>query len=125
MADLNIKILVVDDFATMRKIVGNLLRQLGFGNIHDADDGTIALAKLKNEKFDFVISDWNMPKMSGLELLKSVKVDANLKDIPFMMVTAEALSENIIAAIQAGASDYIVKPFNAATLEAKIKKIFK
>ena len=125
MADLNIKILVVDDFATMRKIVGNLLRQLGFGNIHDADDGTIALAKLKNEKFDFVISDWNMPKMSGLELLKSVKGDANLKDIPFMMVTAEALSENIIAAIQAGASDYIVKPFNAATLEAKIKKIFK
>tara|TARA_B100001964_G_C13793215_1_gene405422 strand:- start:116 stop:541 length:426 start_codon:yes stop_codon:yes gene_type:complete len=125
MADLDMKILVVDDFATMRKIVTNLLRQLGFKNIQDADDGTTALAKLKEEKFDFVISDWNMPKMSGLELLKTVKGDADLKDTPFMMVTAEALKENIIAAIQAGANDYIVKPFNAATLEEKIKKIFK
>ena len=122
--DSNMKILVVDDFATMRKIVGNLLRQLGFKNIHSADDGSTALAKLKNEKFDFVISDWNMPKMSGLELLKSLKGDAEMKDIPFMMVTAEALKENIIAAVQAGASDYIVKPFNAASLEEKIKKIF-
>ena len=125
MADLDMKILVVDDFATMRKIVTNLLRQLGFKNIKDADDGTTALAKLKEEKFDFVISDWNMPKMSGLELLKTVKADADLKDTPFMMVTAEALKENIIAAIQAGANDYIVKPFNASTLEEKIKKIFK
>ena len=125
MADLNMKILVVDDFATMRKIVGNLLRQLGFKNIEEADDGTTALEKLKNEKIDFIVSDWNMPKMSGLELLKSVKGDADLKDIPFMLVTAEALKENIIAAIQAGANEYIVKPFNAITLEEKIKKIFK
>ena len=121
----NMKILVVDDFATMRKIITNLLRQLGFKNITDADDGTTALEKLKGEKFDFIISDWNMPKMSGLELLKTVKGDADLKDVPFMMVTAEALKENIIAAIQAGANDYIVKPFNATTLEEKINKIFK
>ena len=121
----NMKILVVDDFDTMRKIITNLLRQLGFKNITDADDGTTALAKLKEGKFDFISSDWNMPKMSGLELLKTVKGDADLKDVPFMMVTAEALKENIIAAIQAGANDYIVKPFNATTLEEKINKIFK
>lgn len=123
-ADLNMKILVVDDFATMRKIIKNLLTQLGFKNLSEADDGSSALAKMKDEKFDFIISDWNMPKMSGLELLKSTRSDPDLKDLPFMMVTAEALKENIIAAIQAGASDYIVKPFNAATLEGKIKKIF-
>jgi two-component system chemotaxis response regulator CheY len=122
--DLDMKILVVDDFATMRKIVTNLLRQVGFKNIQDADDGATALVKLKAEKFDFIISDWNMPKMSGLELLKAVRGDADMKATPFMMVTAEALKENIVAAIQAGASDYIVKPFNAATLEGKIKKIF-
>lgn len=124
MPDQDMKILIVDDFATMRKIIRNLLGQLGYKNLHEADDGTTALAKMKNEKFDFIISDWNMPKMSGLDLLKSAKGDAELKDIPFMMVTAEALKENIIAAIQAGANDYIVKPFNAATLEGKIKKIF-
>ncbi|MDP6625066.1 MAG: response regulator [Nitrospinota bacterium] len=117
--DLDMKILVVDDFATMRKIVTNLLRQVGFKNIQDADDGATALVKLKAEKFDFIISDWNMPKMSGLELLKAVRGDADMKATPFMMVTAEALKENIVAAIQAGASDYIVKPFNAATLEGK------
>ena len=122
--DLDMKILVVDDFATMRKIVTNLLRQVGFKNIQDADDGATALVKLKAEKFDFIISDWNMPKMSGLELLKAVRGDADMKATPFMMVTAEALKENIVAAIQAGASDYIVKPFNTATLEGKIKKIF-
>lgn len=124
MADQNINLLVVDDFATMRKIVRNLLNQLGFKNLHEADDGTTALAKLKKEKFDFALADWNMPEMSGLELLKKAKADKELKDIPFLMVTAEALKENIIAAIQAGASDYIVKPFNAVTLENKIKKIF-
>lgn len=122
--DTNMKILVVDDFATMRKIIRNLLAKSGFKNIYEADDGTTALAKLQNEKFDFVISDWNMPKMSGLDLLKNLKADEILKNTPFMMVTAEALKENIIAAIQAGANDYIVKPFNAATLEGKIKKIF-
>lgn len=124
MADQNMKILIVDDFATMRKIVRNLLNQSGFKNIHEADDGTTALAKVKKEKFDFVLADWNMPKMSGLMLLKKAKADKELKDIPFLMVTAEALKENIIAAIQAGASDYVVKPFNAVTLENKIKKIF-
>ena len=124
MTDLDIKILVVDDFATMRKIVSNLLRQLGFQNIKEADDGATALAKLKEEKFDFVVSDWSMPKMTGLELLKSVRADANLKDIPFMLITAEALKDNIVAAIEAGASNYIVKPFNATTLNEKIKKIF-
>ncbi len=124
MADLSMKILVIDDFATMRKIIKNLLTQLGYKNIFEADDGTTALELLKSDKFDFIISDWNMPKMSGLELLKTAKADENLKTIPFMMVTAEALKENIIAAIQAGASDYIVKPFNAATLEGKIKSIF-
>lgn len=124
-ADLNIKILVVDDFATMRKIVINLLGQLGYKNIEQADDGSSALKKIKEEKFDFIISDWNMPKMTGLELLKTVKGDENFKDIPFMLITAEALKGNIMAAIQAGANDYIVKPFNAATLEEKIKRIFK
>ncbi len=124
MADLSMKVLVVDDFATMRKIIKNLLTQLGYKNIFEADDGTTALELLKSDKFDFIISDWNMPKMSGLELLKTAKADENLKTIPFMMVTAEALKENIIAAIQAGANDYIVKPFNAETLEGKIKSIF-
>lgn len=124
MADPSMKILVVDDFATMRKIIRNLLTQLGYKNVFDADDGTTALEQLKTDKFDFIISDWNMPKMSGLDLLKSVKANDDLKNIPFMMVTAEALKENIIAAIQAGANDYIVKPFNASTLEEKIKTIF-
>lgn len=124
MADPSMKILVVDDFATMRKIIRNLLTQLGYKNVFDADDGTTALEQLKTNKFDFIISDWNMPKMSGLDLLKSVKANDDLKNIPFMMVTAEALKENIIAAIQAGANDYIVKPFNASTLEEKIKTIF-
>ncbi len=125
MVDTNMKILAVDDFATMRKIVTNLLRQLGFHNIEDANDGTTALKKLKKEKFDFVITDWNMPKMSGFELLKTVKGDAEQKHIPVMMVTAEALKENIKTAIQAGANYSIVKPFNAARLEEKIKTIFK
>ncbi|MBF0352394.1 MAG: chemotaxis response regulator CheY [SAR324 cluster bacterium] len=123
-ADKEMNILVVDDFSTMRRIVKNILRQLGFNNIVEADDGTTAMAKLKSEKIDFVITDWNMPKMTGMELLKEIRTDANLKSIPVLMVTAEALQENIIAAVKAGVSNYIVKPFDAKTLSDKINKIF-
>lgn len=117
-------ILVVDDFSTMRRIVKNILRQLGFNNISEADDGTTAMAKLKQDKIDFVITDWNMPKMTGMELLKEIRTDPNLKAIPVLMVTAEALQENIIAAVKAGVNNYIVKPFDAKTLSDKIAKIF-
>ena len=123
-ADKNMRILVVDDFSTMRRIVKNILRQLGFTNIVEADDGTTAMAKLKAEKIDFVITDWNMPKMTGLELLKEIRADADMKAIPVLMVTAEALQENIIAAVKAGVSNYIVKPFDAKTLSDKLSKIF-
>ena len=123
-ADKNMKILVVDDFATMRRIVKNILRQLGFTNIVEADDGTTGMAKLKSEKIDFVITDWNMPKMTGLELLKEIRADADMKDLPVLMVTAEALQENIVAAVKAGVSNYIVKPFDAQTLGEKLAKIF-
>ena len=122
--DTSIKVLIVDDFATMRRILKNILKQLGFKNLVEADDGTTALAKLKTEKIDFIVTDWNMPKMSGLDLLKEVRSDAAMKDIPVLMVTAEALQENIIAAIKAGVSNYIVKPFDAATMSEKIDKIF-
>lgn len=124
MPDLDMKILVVDDFATMRRIVKNILRQLGYKNIEEADDGDVALGMLKSQPFDFVISDWNMPKMSGLELLKSVRSDEQLQDIPFLMVTAEAQKENIIEAVKAKVSNYIIKPFTAETLSEKIAKIF-
>ena len=117
-------ILVVDDFSTMRRIVKNILRQLGFSNIIEADDGTTALAKLRSEKIDFVITDWNMPKMTGMELLKEIRADEKLKALPVLMVTAEALQENIIAAVKAGVNNYIVKPFDAKTLGEKINKIF-
>ena len=123
-ADKSMNILVVDDFSTMRRIVKNILRQLGFTNIIEADDGTTALAKLKSEKIDFVITDWNMPKMTGMELLKEIRADAGLKHLPVLMVTAEALQENIISAVKAGVNNYIVKPFDAQTLSAKIDKIF-
>ena len=123
-ANKDMRILVVDDFSTMRRIVKNILRQLGFNNVVEADDGTTALAKLKTEKIDFVVTDWNMPKMSGLELLKEIRSDEGMKHIPVLMVTAEALQENIIAAIKAGVSNYIVKPFDAATMSDKIDKIF-
>lgn len=123
-ADKNMNILVVDDFSTMRRIVKNILRQLGFTNIVEADDGTTAMAKLKSEKIDFVITDWNMPKMTGLELLKEIRADPDMKDMPVLMVTAEALQENIIAAVKAGVSNYIVKPFDAQTLGEKLAKIF-
>lgn len=123
-ADTSMRILIVDDFATMRRIVRNILKQLGYTNAEDADDGTSALALLKSEKFDFVITDWNMPKMTGLDLLKSIRSDPNLKNIPVLMVTAEALQENIVAAAKAGVNDYVVKPFDAQTLKGKIDKIF-
>jgi two-component system, chemotaxis family, chemotaxis protein CheY len=119
-----LKFLVVDDFSTMRRIVRNLLKELGFANVEEAEDGAIALQKLKAGKFEFVVTDWNMPNMDGLTLLQSIRADANLKHLPVMMITAEAKKENIIAAAQAGASGYIVKPFTAATLSEKMEKIF-
>lgn len=124
MADQNLKFLVVDDFSTMRRIVRNLLKELGYSNADEAEDGVIALAKLRNEHFDFVVSDWNMPNMDGLVLLQSIRADAALASLPVLMVTAEAKKENIIAAAQAGANGYIVKPFTAATLDEKLVKIF-
>lgn len=120
----NTKMLVVDDFSTMRRIVRNLLKELGFTNVHEAEDGVEALAKLRAEEFDFVVSDWNMPNMTGIELLRNIRADAKLKHLPVLMVTAEAKKENIIEAAQAGASGYVVKPFTAATLDEKLKKIF-
>jgi two-component system chemotaxis response regulator CheY len=121
--DLHIKILVVDDFATMRKVVRNLLKQVGYENIVEAEDGVTALKVLKSQKIDLIISDWNMPNMTGLELLKAVRADDELKATPFLMVTAEALQDNVIAAVKAGVSNYIVKPFTAEVLNEKIKKI--
>ncbi|MDD5403157.1 MAG: chemotaxis response regulator CheY [Sulfuricella sp.] len=124
MADKNMKFLVVDDFSTMRRIVRNLLKELGFTNVDEAEDGVAALGKLKGSNFEFVVTDWNMPNMSGLELLKAIRADASLKHLPVLMVTAEAKKENIIEAAQAGASGYVVKPFTAATLEEKLNKVF-
>jgi two-component system chemotaxis response regulator CheY len=124
MADPKMKFLVVDDFSTMRRIVRNLLKELGYTNVDEAEDGAMALSKLKNETFDFVISDWNMPVMNGLDMLKSIRADAALAKLPVLMVTAEAKKENIIAAAQAGANGYVVKPFTAATLDEKLAKIF-
>ncbi len=124
MPDQNMKILAVDDFSTMRRIVRNILRQLGYSNILEADDGTSALEQLKHDKVDFIITDWNMPNMSGLDLLKAIRADSNLKDIPVLLVTAEALKENVVAAVQAGVNGYIVKPFTAETLKEKIDSIF-
>jgi two-component system chemotaxis response regulator CheY len=119
-----LKFLVVDDFSTMRRIVRNLLKELGFANAEEAEDGAIALQKLRAGKFEFVVTDWNMPNMDGLTLLQSIRADPALKHLPVMMITAEAKKENIIAAAQAGASGYIVKPFTAATLSEKMEKIF-
>ena len=118
------KILVVDDFATMRRIVKNILTQLGYKSIIEADDGTTALEVLKKEKIGLIISDWNMPKMTGLDLLKEVRGNADLAEIPFIMVTAEAQQDNIILAVKAKVSQYIVKPFTADTLGEKIGKVF-
>jgi two-component system chemotaxis response regulator CheY len=121
----NLKILVVDDFATMRKVIRNLLKQGGFENIVEAEDGVAALKVLQSQKVDFIISDWNMPNMSGLELLKAVRGADDLKELPFLMVTAEALKDNVVAAVKAGVSNYIVKPFTAEVLNEKIEKIVK
>jgi len=121
----NLKILIVDDFATMRKVIRNLLKQGGFENVVEAEDGVVALKVLKSQTVDFIISDWNMPNMSGLELLKAVRGDEELKDLPFLMVTAEALKDNVVAAVKAGVSNYIVKPFTAEVLNEKIEKIVK
>ena len=124
-ADLNMKILVVDDMSTMRRIIKNIMKQLGFANVEEAENGQDALDKLRAESFGFIISDWNMPVISGIELLRAVRADDKLKTIPFLMVTAEAQKENLIEAIQAGVSNYIVKPFSAEVLQEKINKIFK
>ena len=124
MAAKDLSFLVVDDFSTMRRIVRNLLKELGFNKIDEAEDGVDALEKIRAGNIDFVVADWNMPNMDGLELLKTIRGDEALKHIPVLMVTAEAKKENIIAAAQAGASGYVVKPFTAATLEEKLNKIF-
>jgi two-component system chemotaxis response regulator CheY len=118
------KILVVDDFSTMRRIIKNLLRELGFTNVEEADDGATALPMLRGGHYDFLITDWNMPGMAGIDLIRAVRGDARLKDLPVLMVTAEAKREQIIAAAQAGINGYIVKPFTANTLKEKIDKIF-
>jgi len=118
------KILVVDDFSTMRRIVKNLLRDLGFSNVVEADDGNTALPMLKSGGIDFLVTDWNMPGMEGIDLVKAVRADDAMKSMPILMVTAEAKREQIVVAAQAGVNGYIVKPFTAATLKEKIDKIF-
>jgi len=120
----DMKILVVDDFSTMRRIIKNLLRDLGFTNADEADDGNTALPMLQTGKYDFLVTDWNMPGMTGIELLKNVRADDNLKTMPVLMVTAEAKRDQIVAAAQAGVNGYVVKPFTAAVLKEKIDKIF-
>lgn len=122
--DKNMRILVVDDFATMRRIIKNLLRDLGFNNTAEADDGTTALPMLQNGQFELLITDWNMPGMQGIDLLQAVRADARLRSLPVLMVTAEAKREQIVLAAQAGVNGYIVKPFTAQTLKEKIDKIF-
>jgi len=124
MSDPKMKFLVVDDFSTMRRIVRNLLKELGYTNVDEAEDGAVALQKLQGGGFDFVVTDWNMPNMTGIELLQAIRANATLKPLPVLMITAEAKKENIILAAQAGASGYIVKPFTAATLSEKLGKIF-
>jgi two-component system chemotaxis response regulator CheY len=122
--DLNMKVLIVDDFSTMRKILRNVLKQMGFTNMIEADNGKTALKVLKKESFDLILCDWNMPEMSGLELLKKVRSDNDLKSIPFIMATAEAQQDNILEAVKAGVTNYIVKPFTAETVKEKLTKIF-
>ena len=120
----DMKILIVDDFSTMRRIVKNLLRDLGFTNTQEADDGTTALPMLQNGNFDFLVTDWNMPGMQGIDLLKEVRADSKLSHLPVLMVTAESKRDQIVEAAQAGVNGYIVKPFTAITLKEKIDKIF-
>ena len=121
--DLSMNVLIVDDFATMRRILRNILKQIGFTNIIEADDGTTALEVLEKQKIDLIISDWNMPKMTGLDLLKEVRANSEFKSLPFLMVTAEAQKKNVIDAVQAGVSNYIVKPFTADQILEKLEKI--
>ncbi|MDX2103572.1 MAG: response regulator [Alphaproteobacteria bacterium] len=122
--DKNMPILIVDDYKTMLRIIRNLLKQLGFDNVDEASDGSSALQRLRDKPFGLVISDWNMEPMTGLQLLKEVRADAKLKHIPFIMVTAESKTENVIAAKEAGVTNYIVKPFNAETLKQKMVAVF-
>jgi len=120
----DMKILIVDDFSTMRRIIKNLLRDLGFNNTHEADDGNTALPMLQSGNYDFLVTDWNMPGMTGIDLLREVRKDENLSTLPVLLVTAESKKDQIVMAAEAGVNGYIVKPFNAATLEEKINKIF-
>jgi two-component system, chemotaxis family, chemotaxis protein CheY len=124
MPDLTMNVLVVDDFSTMRRIVKNILKQLGFLNIFEADDGATALEILGKQKIDFIISDWNMPQISGLELLKTVRTSTDWKDLPFLMVTAEGQKEHVIEAVKHRVNNYIIKPFTPEVLTEKINKIF-
>ncbi len=121
--DMNMKVLIVDDYKTMLRILRNLLRQLNFNNVDEASDGAEALAKLREDKFGMIISDWNMEPMTGIQLLREVRADDTLKHLPFIMITAESKSENVIAAKEAGVSNYIVKPFNAETLRTKLVSV--
>jgi two-component system chemotaxis response regulator CheY len=123
MVDKNMPVMIVDDYSTMLRILRNLLRQLDFNNVDDATDGTDALQKLHQKKYGLIISDWNMQPMTGIDLLRRVRADADLKHIPFVMVTAESKTENVITAKQAGVSNYIVKPFNADTLKGKLESV--
>lgn len=123
-ANTAMRILVVDDFSTMRRIIKNILRQLGFTNVVEADDGNTAWETLNKDRIDFIISDWNMPNMTGIELLRKVRASEEFGTLPFLMVTAEAQQENIIEAVQAKVSNYIVKPFTAETMKQKIDRIF-
>ena len=124
-ADPNMKILVVDDMSTMRRIVKNILKQLGFNNLEEAENGQDALTKLHADTYGFVVSDWNMPVMMGIDMLRAIRADEKLKKIPVLMVTAEAQKENLMEAVQAGVSNYVVKPFTAETMQDKFNKIFK
>ena len=124
-ADPNMKILVVDDMVTMRRIVKNILKQLGFANVEEAENGQEALQKLQADTYGFVVSDWNMPVMTGIDMLRAIRADEKLRTTPVLMVTAEAQQSNLVEAVQAGVSNYIVKPFTAETLQEKITKIFK
>ncbi len=121
--DMNMNILIVDDYKTMLRIIKNLLSQLGFNNVEEATSGAIALTKLKEKKFDLIISDWNMDQMTGYDLLKSVRADPDFKNLPFILITAESKTENVVAAKAAGVNNYIVKPFNAETLKTKLVSV--
>ena len=121
--DMNMNILIVDDYKTMLRIIRNLLKQLGFNNVDEATDGSMALQKLRDKDYGLVISDWNMEPMTGIQLLREVRADSKLRNLPFIMITAESKTENVISAKQAGVSNYIVKPFNAATLKTKLSSV--